>query len=63
MQSNINKDVCENLKSKQEVVQELEALEKNVENENNENNKSKEPKKIIFGVDATSSKIINIQPK
>ncbi len=69
MQSNISKDVCENSKPKQEVVQELEVLEKNVENENNENNnesknnKSKEPKKIIFGVDATPPKIINVQPK
>lgn len=56
MQSNINKDVCENLETKQEVVQKLEVLEKNVENENNENNNesennnSKEPEKLILKI-------------
>ena len=70
MEGNVNKNIYKNLKPKQEVMQKLEVLEKNVENKNNENNNesennnSKEPKKELnFEVSATTPKIIYIQPK
>ena len=77
MEGNINKDIYKNLEQKQEVVQKLEVLEKNLENENNENNNSKEPEKLILKIlgsflgpeeltcegMATIPKIINVEPK